>query len=173
MKKFFFSSSIIIMICFTWMLSCNKVDTGTAMISVRLHDDPQNYDSVLIEILEVRIHTSDSGWFSLNTQAGVYDLLQLQNGVDTLLVPPQQIGAGKISQIRFILGDDNKVVEDGVDHDLLLSSQDESGLKLNLHEDIIAGQEYVITIDFDAAQSIIEEGNGEYRLKPVLTADLQ
>ena len=49
-------------------------------------------------------------------------------------------------------------------------SQDESGLKLNVHQDLAAGQFYTLVIDFDASLSVVDEGNGSYRLKPVLTA---
>ena len=169
--------SIITALFFSSLLfsSCGKDESrnGTATLSVRLHDSPAAIDSVLVEILEVRVHTNSTGWLTLATVSGIYDLLLLQNGIDTLLVPPQQIGAGTISQIRFILGDDNRVVADSVSYSLALSSQDESGLKLNLHADILAGQQYTIIVDFDAEQSVIQQGNGTYRLKPVLRAAIQ
>lgn len=155
--------------------SCGKEDNtgGTASLSVRLHDNPVDADSVLVEIVQVRIHVNDTGWLTLASDTGIYDLLLLQNGIDTLLVPVQQIPAGKISQIRFILGDDNRVVVDSVSYPLALSSQDESGLKLNLHADIQSGQQYTIIVDFDAEQSVMLQGNDTYRLKPVLRATIQ
>jgi len=153
--------------------SCTKEERETATLSVRLHDAPANIDSVLVEILQVRVHINDTGWLTLATDSGIYDLLLLQNGVDTVIVPPQQIGTGKVSQIRFILGDENRVVVDSVSFPLALSSQDESGLKLNLHADIVAGQQYTIIADFDTEQSIIQQGNGTYRLKPVLRATIR
>src|SRR5690606_28746613 len=110
---------------------------------------------------------------TLNTQSGMYNLLDFQNGLDTLIAPPQQIPSGQISQIRLILGANNYVVVAGVVHPLELSSQDESGLKLNLHSMIDANVEYLIMVDFDASQSIVVQGNGSYRLKPVLTATIQ
>lgn len=155
--------------------SCGKEpgSRDAAMLSVRLHDSPAVMDSVLVEVAEVRIHSNNGGWVSLATQSGIYDLLALQNGIDTLLVPPQQIPAGTISQIRLILGDENRVVADSVSYPLSLSSQDESGLKLNLHADIMAGQQYTVIVDFDAEQSVIQQGNDTYRLKPVLRATIQ
>ncbi|MFN8776610.1 MAG: DUF4382 domain-containing protein [Flavobacteriales bacterium] len=106
----------------------------------------------------------------MDTEAGMYNLLDFQNGLVTLIVPPQQIPIGHISQFRLILGDDNYVVVGGVPFDLALSSQDESGLKLNLHEEINADEDYTIVVDFDASQSVLLQGNGTYRLKPALTA---
>lgn len=163
---------IILLYCLV-LASCKDKSEKFARLSVRMHDMPINADSVFVEILEVRVHSDEEGWITLNTEAGIYDLLQLQNGVDTLLVPPQQIGTGHISQIRFILGDENTLVIDDVTFPLALSSQDESGLKLNLHADIVEDQDYVITVDFDAEESIILQGNGTYKLKPVLRAEIQ
>ena len=74
--------------------------------------------------------------------------------------------------MRLILGQNNYAVEIidsvAVQHPLLLSSQDETGLKVNLNSEILANQTIVVTLDFDAGNSIIEQGTGEYRLKPVI-----
>ena len=70
----------------------------------------------------------------------------------------------------MILGSQNTVMVDSVIHPLELSSQDESGLKLNVNQTLVPGGVYNLVIDFDASQSIVLEGNGSYRLKPVLTA---
>jgi hypothetical protein len=153
------------------ILSCKK-DKGTASLNVRLHDAPALYDSVKIDIQKVMVHTNVTGWITLNSNAGIYDLLTLQNGVDTLLVPPQDVPESKLSQIRFILGSNNTVVVSGTSYPLELSSQDESGLKLNIHQDLIDNSAYTIVIDFDAAQSIHETGNNTYKLKPVLSASI-
>ena len=156
------------------MYSCDKDEArGTATMSVRLHDLPIEADSVKVEILDVLIHTDEDGWVGLNNTEGIYDLLLLQNGVDTLIVPQQEVPESHVTQIRFILGDDNTIVVDGVSHELELSSQDESGLKLNVHQDLEDGADYTLVVDFDVNQSVILNGNGTYKLKPVLTAEFQ
>jgi hypothetical protein len=152
--------------------SCKKED-GTAKISVLLHDNPSLYDSVKIDVREVQVHTDGSGWMKLTTNAGVYDLLLLQNGIDTLLASSQDIPAGNLSQVRLILGVNNSVVDSGVTHPLELSSEDESGLKLNVHQELHDNTNYLIVFDFDASKSILENNNGSYRLKPVLSASIQ
>lgn len=153
------------------IIFCKK-DKGFAKLNVRLHDNPALYDSVKIDIQKVMVHTNVTGWITLNTNTGIYDLLMLQNGVDTLLVPQQDVPEGKLSQIRFILGSNNTVVVSGTSYPLELSSQDESGLKLNIHQDLIDNSSYTIVIDFDATQSILETGNNTYKLKPVLSGSI-
>src|SRR5450759_5892506 len=68
--------------------SCSKNNSsGTSNLQVRLTDAPAAYDEVNIDIREVRVNFRDdsTGWVSLNTNAAVYNLLGLQNGVDALL----------------------------------------------------------------------------------------
>ena len=67
-------------------------------------------------------------------------------------------------------------LQDGTFHQLDLSSQANTGLKIPPGQvvggpiSVGAGQSVDLNIDFNACASIIQEGNGMYRLKPVLTA---
>ncbi len=71
----------------------------------------------------------------------------------------------------------NCVVDsDGSIHMLNLSSQDNTGLKIPPGQivggpiQVSAGQSVDLNIDFNACASIVQQGNGEFRLKPALTA---
>jgi hypothetical protein len=100
---------------------------------------------------------------------GLYNLLDLTNGKDTLLADAT-IPAGTISQIRLILGDNNYIVTKAGDKiPLKTPSGQESGLKVQIHQDVAGGILYRITLDFDAGRSIVFAGNsGQVLLKPVL-----
>ncbi|HSN08152.1 MAG TPA: DUF4382 domain-containing protein, partial [Hanamia sp.] len=80
--------------------------------------------------------------------------------------------AGKVSQIRLLLGETNQIVlEDGSTVDLKTPSAQQSGLKLNVDAELQAGIPYALVLDFDAARSIVKAGNsGQYILKPVIRA---
>jgi hypothetical protein len=56
----------------------------------------------------------------------------------------------------------------GVVYHLSTPSAEQSGLKLQVHQTFVAGEKYYLLLDFDANQSIVLQGNGEYKLKPVL-----
>ena len=56
-------------------------------------------------------------------------------------------------------------IEDGVEHDLTVPSDK---LKLVSSFDVLAGEETVLTLDFDAAESIKSTGAGEYKLQPTI-----
>ena len=68
------------------------------------------------------------------------------------------------------------ILQDGSVHELQLSSQANTGLKIPPGQieggpiTVAAGQDVDLNIDFNACASIIQEGNGKFRLKPVLTA---
>lgn len=143
----------------------------TARVEVRLTDLPATYKQVLIDVQGVQVNTSDgnSGWISLDIEKGVYDILKLTNGLDTLL-GSVELPAGKLGQIRLILGPNNSVNIGGTTYNLSTPSAQQSGLKLNLHADLVEGITYTVLLDFDAARSIVARGNGTYSLKPVIRA---
>jgi hypothetical protein len=135
----------------------------------------------------------------LNTQPVQVDLLNLPaNGACLLktLGSNSSLPAGDYQQIRLLLTDSsnstavpasnacatlgsvfNCVVDRNKNtSELLLSSQANTGLKIPpgqvvggpIH--VAAGQSVDINVDFNACASIIQEGNGKFRLKPTLTA---
>jgi hypothetical protein len=140
---------------------------------------------------------NDSGWKdltpSLSSHPKQIDLLGQANNQCFLatLGDAQQLQAGNYKQIRLILADNNTAVannacggsancvvlsSDNSVHPLLLSSEAKTGLKIpsgqiaNGGFDIAAGQTKDLNIDFDTCASIVREGNGSFRLKPVLHA---
>jgi hypothetical protein len=159
--------------------SCQKgvsSDANKARLQVFLTDDPANYQEVVIDVQDIRINystDSTNGWQSLtNVNTGTYDVLKLVNDNDTLLADAE-LPAGKIQQIRLVLGSNNYVKIDGQTYNLTTPSAQQSGLKLNIHQDVNAGITYKLLLDFDAARSIVRTGNNKYILKPVIRTSLE
>ena len=140
---------------------------------------------------------NDSGWTDLtpglSSQPKQIDLLGQANNQCFLatLGDAQQLQAGNYQQIRIILADNSTTVannlcgtstncvmlaSDNSAHMLLLSSESKTGLKIPSGQiasggfNIGAGQTKDLDIDFNTCASIVQEGNGQYRLKPVLHA---
>ena len=147
----------------------NGSASGNATVSLRLTDGPGVYDAVWIDVQKVEIKTDAGTTTLVPNRPGLYNLLTLHNGIDTLLLTAP-IPAGTVSQIRLLLGNNNYVVADGVSYPLNTPSAQESGLKLNLQEKLVAGNAYTFWLDFDAGRSINRTGNGKYLLKPVIRA---
>jgi hypothetical protein len=159
--------------------ACQK-ETGAASSRARLQvyltDDPGNFEEVVIDVQDIKVnYSSDSsqGWESLsNVKRGSYNILDLVNDKDTLL-GDADLAAGRIEQIRLVLGPGNYVKVDGQTYLLQTPSAQQSGLKLNIHQDINAGITYKLLLDFDAARSIVKTGNNKYLLKPVIRTTLE
>lgn len=152
-------------------VACNKDDNGTQQttLNVRLTDGPGDYDQVNVDIVEVRVKMSDdtSQWITLsNGNYGVFNLLDYQNGVDTLLATGQ-VPNVFLKEVRLVLGDSNTIMVDSVLYDLKTPSAQQSGLKIKLDKQLSL-TDNLLLLDFDAAESVVETGNGEYILKPVI-----
>jgi hypothetical protein len=150
--------------------ACSKDNNsdGTTL-RVRLTDAPLAADSVNVDIQQIRVkfrEDSLSGWMDLNTHAGVYNLLGLQNGIDTLIAQGN-IPTDVVKEIRFVLGSNNSIVVNGINYPLSIPSGSESGLKLKVDKQLNGSLDSLV-VDFDAALSIHQLGNGNYQLKPVL-----
>lgn len=139
----------------------------TTSLTVHLTDAPGNFQQVNVDITGIEFKTTDSTTVSLNVKAGVYNLLDFANGVDTLIANGV-IKSGTLSQVRLILGTNNSVKVDGVVYPLSTPSAMQSGLKLNVNSVLTPGIAYDLLLDFDANQSVVLKGNGEYQLKPVI-----
>ncbi len=134
---------------------------------IRMTDAPAAYSAVNIDLQSVEI-TGNGNTVSLNVNPGIYNLLNFSNGLDTLIATGS-LTVDKVQQIRLILGPNNSIITAaGVTHPLKTPSAQQSGLKLQVHQNLQAGVAYYVLLDFDAAQSIVVEGNGDYSLKPVI-----
>ena len=169
------NSLLYLFVCllFTFSLgSCSNKDSDEkAKLEIRLTDDPAAYDAVYIDIKDVQINVTgddDKGWQSVaGVQKGIINLLDLVNDKDTLLCKAD-IPSGKLHQIRLVLGSNNSIVSNGVTYKLETPSAQQSGLKLNVQQNVTGGILYTMLLDFDAARSVVNTGNNKYILKPVI-----
>lgn len=165
--KFF----LLIMTIALFVNSCKKADSlqpshEPTPYYLRMTDAPAAYSAVYIDLKAVEV-TGNRGTATLNVNAGIYNLLNFSNGLDTLIATGS-LAMERVEQIRLILGTNNTVVSGGVAYPLSTPSAQQSGLKLQVHQNLQPGVAYNVLLDFDANQSIVQEGNGSYSLKPVI-----
>jgi len=144
---------------------------------------------------------SSSGWQELAPQLASAPMqIDLFSKPQTTCILAQlgsaSLPAGSYQQIRLLLvsntpqggaavpspnacagnGFNCVVLQDSTIHELDLSSQANTGLKIPPGQivggplQVSAGQSVDLNIDFNACASIVQEGNGKLRLKPTLTA---
>jgi hypothetical protein len=148
------------------LIACKK-EAGSTQLKVRLTDAPASFEEVNIDLREVlvKMDNDSSAWISMQTAAGVYNLLGLQNGVDTL-ISEAILPAGHVKEIRLVLGDDNNIKAGGETYPLVVPSGSASGLKIKVDK-ALRGSVDSVLIDFDAALSVRSVLDG-YKLRPVL-----
>lgn len=147
--------------------SCKKeAAKQTANVQFKLTDAPANFDALNIDVTGIQVHSTTSGWITLNSNLGVINILNYVNG-STTVIAQGDFPAGSIDQVRLMLGSNNSVSVNGATHPLQASASAQGGLTLNLSGQLQAGNSYVWTIDFDAAQSVLAT-SGSFQLTPVI-----
>jgi hypothetical protein len=167
MLKSIFSLSLLLFSVLFFSCKKDSDDAGPYKYTIRMTDDDGPYDAVYIDLRAVEITGSAGTVVSLNVHSRIYNLLNFSNGVDTLLATGY-CRDSKVEQIRLILGPNNSIVVDGISYPLSTPSAEQSGLKLQVNHTLKAGIDYTVLLDFDANKSIVKEGNGSYKLKPVI-----
>ena len=147
---------------------------------MKLVDSEGNYDKVLVNIIDVQYNRNDDdmGWttfegFTLpetDDHLDRIDLTELIAG-NSIILTDQDIESGMLSKIRLILGEGNAIVLEGETEEISLKTPSamQSGLKLHMDTELVAGFSYTFVLDWDVQKSIVKAGNsGIYNLKPVI-----
>jgi len=172
---------ICIMISVALFQSCNNdKDDSSARVQLRLVDAPGDYLEVNVEIIDIQYNLGDEeeGWMSFSPESGYpinVDLTQLIAG-NSLLLTDELIPAGMLKQIRLVLSDNNTLKIEGEEGLIPLNtpSAQQSGLKLNLDEELEGGFTYTFILDWVVQESIVKAGNsGNYNLKPVIKVNAE
>ncbi|MBS1920799.1 MAG: DUF4382 domain-containing protein [Bacteroidetes bacterium] len=169
------------------------IPPGKMKLSVRLTDGPSDFQKVFIDIqsIAVKVDTCERNgypdhdhpgcddhhdqmdghceyWDTLDIRPGIYDLMTLRNGLDTLIASGFLIN-GKIERIKFTLGDRDSVMVDSVMHPLNLIFHYHS-VFVNIrreHLDSLSSNNFQLYLDFNLSRSIFYF-YGKYWLSPVL-----
>lgn len=179
------------------LISCKKetsdgnIPKGQQRVRIRLSDNPVPYQAVYVDIQQVLVQVIPdscrgrgdrndndcydddeyrcSVWDTLDIRPGVYNLLDLSNGTDTLLATGLTL-TGRINQIKLVLGNNNSVLIDSVSYPLTLWNNSHTvTIQVKGHDIIeITPNDLQIWLDFDAGASIVRVSNNHFVLKPRL-----
>lgn len=167
-------------------------------LTLYLTDGPGFFDSVLVDIKSVKVLVdtskntrghddndwddvgdregrnpkhSDSSlvWQNLNIAAGIYDILHLRNGLDTVLAATS-IPKGAIRLLKIEIGTNNSLVKNHISYPLLLPHNFPGYVLIKLRGDEC--EEYMtgkirLWLDFDVNRSIVQGYNNEFYLRPI------
>ena len=164
--------------------------TQPGTLGVSMTDAPAcGFDEVNVTVSKVRVHQSSSvddnaaGWTDITlTPARKINLLNLNDptqpnfALESLGETPLE--AGHYTQLRLVLVPNsgsspfaNSVVLSAQPNNeiaLKTPSAVQSGIKLIHQFTVGSGQRVDLLLDFDACKSIVQTGNGTYKLKPLI-----
>lgn len=160
----------------TKALSENLFASKPSNFQLHLTDAPhQTLKSVFVNVKHIEL------WLEKNTihkrlilapGLGKVDLLKLQSGVMMSLAQVSMPPGVKVTKIRLILEDSGhySIKSDDSICEMKTPSAQKTGIKILLPESILFedGYSYSMVVDFDAAKSVVVQGNGNCLLKPVL-----
>lgn len=124
------------------------------------------FDSVFIDIQKLEVKLEDDtlgndGWFTLVIRAGVYNILRFRNGLDTLF-GTATLPNNRIRKIRLTLGTQNSVMKDNQSFALRIKDNERQVVANidNSNFEIVAPDQVMFWIDFDAGRSIQVDNSG-------------
>lgn len=160
------SSALALLVILT---ACDKANLDpVTQLKVRLTDAPVYAQQVNVHIKEVRVNlANDTAWTILNTNSATYNLLNYQDGKDTLIAQGNVRATSTVKEIRLILGDSNTIKINNDIFPLSVVGSSQGGFKILTEKKMNKNIETVV-LDFDAGLSVIELSKGNYQLSPVI-----
>lgn len=159
--------------------------TGTVEVHVTDPGHSSNVTSINIIVSAVEIHeagseqeqeqnqseeqeTGEGGWISLNITDSSFDLIALRKGGLEQLLAEGNVTAGHYTQIRMTI----EKVEVTLNGETKNATVPSDKLKFVRPFDVVEGQLTILTLDFDADQSVTITGDGEVLVRPVATLNV-
>ena len=167
-------------------------NTQPGTLGVSMTDAPAcGFDAVNVTVSKMRVHQSDNasenaaGWtdITLNPPRKI-NLLNLNDPTQPNLalesLGETPLAAGHYTQLRLVLVPNSNNPNPPFANSVILSAQPnneialetpsgmQSGIKLIHQFTVGSGQRVDLLLDFDACKSIVQTGNGTYKLKPVI-----
>ena len=177
----------------------SNIPPGQSKMSVYVSDGPINFYKVLVDIRQVAVlidtanqqnadddhdewddnfcghHRGQNNksliWDTLSITPGIYDLLQLRNGTDTLLGSGTYPN-GKVVKVRITLGSDNTIFTDSATSYPLQVFGFHPYFDVNVRRDnvfSISNNNFKLWLDFNLQRSVFF-WSGTYYLKPYVIA---
>jgi hypothetical protein len=146
---------------------CVSTETGTGKLVLHMTDKPGlNIESAVVTISKVQVHVdmgnNESGWYTVVEGPKTFDLVQIKD-VKAYL-GEANLSVGIYTQIRLDV-DSAVVTINGTEYNLTIPSKT---VKMVRSFEIKEGETITLTLDFDAQESIHEDGANKYIMRPTI-----
>ena len=141
---------------------------STGMLEIQVTDAPPEHgvSAIYVTIANIEVHRSgeDGGWITVLEGNEDFELLELIGVVESLC--QQEMDVGHYTQIRMDIENVEAIVDSEVESaEVKLPS---GKLRAVVSFDINEDKTTAITLDFDAAKSLVFTGEGKVIFKPVV-----
>jgi hypothetical protein len=161
-------SLIVLLFAVIGISSCKKSVQGVPFRMTLTATAPGNYSEINMDIIGMQVqYTNEPGnWTPVRTMSGLYNMDNVQDPA-SIIIADDQLQAGAISQIRFVLGNNSNVTDNGTNYPMAAPSYDDPSLVVNVNR-TLQDNSNNIALQFDSQASVINDG-GVYRIVPVFT----
>lgn len=138
---------------------------GETNLELRITDLPSNQQigSLILELENVQVNSDSKGWITIKDEPMSFDLIKLI-GSDAL-IGGADLEPGHYNQIRM----DVKSAQATINAQVYPVTIPSKEIKLIRGFDIVEGKKLILTLDFDAKNSLLlNENNQGYKLRPTV-----
>lgn len=157
----------------------NNAEPGT--FKVRMTDSPADFEALDVEIVKVEAYLQGEGWVTLNNETETYSVLDLNNGVETVIASQTsaEAKAGTYTMVKLTFGSNNKLqlnaaatlelgpIAINTNGLVDLRFEGEKEVIIEIDEEVNGQSGASILLDFNVASSIKKDAQ-EYVIDPVV-----
>ncbi|MBN1280021.1 MAG: DUF4382 domain-containing protein [Candidatus Thermoplasmatota archaeon] len=162
----FVTMSVVVLVACS---GCLQSGTGTLVLKITDAPSDLNITHANVTISQVQVHMSagagnntTAGWYTVVNESQTFDLIAIQDVFE--FFGSANLSAGMYTQIRLTI-DECIITVNGTEYACTVPS---GAIKLIRPFVLKANQNTTLILDFDAQESILEKGNGQYSFKPVI-----
>jgi hypothetical protein len=153
--------------------------SSSSHLQLFITDAPIDAEAINVKLTSIEVHSDAGGWVTVKQFADTDPAINLldyqaKNDFDNdpatvanLLLLDAPLTPGHYTMVRLHVSS-VEVVKGGQTYPVDMNNLDQTGIKLNHEFDVAQGQACALLLDFNGKQSIIELGNGSYKMQPVI-----
>lgn len=169
MKKIMLLGITVVLIGATVLSGCLQQGKGILVLQITDAPGDLNITHANVSISQIQVHMSagggnntTAGWYTIVNESQTFDLIALTNVIE--FFGSANLSVGMYTQIRLTV-ESCVITVNGTEYDCKVPSE---AIKLIKPFVLKANQTITMTLDFDAQESIKENGNHKYTFKPVI-----
>ncbi len=162
--------------------SCEKdkdVDSSSeknGSMDVQMTDAPANYEALMLSITKVEVYQDGQGWIDLNHHTQSFNVLDLNNGKSMSIASSSSLDVGVYTKLRVVFNQNAQltslasigVLGSNLDGTFNLNWTASNTVEVEINEQVSANSEAKILLDFNVAESIVEDASSFF-INPVIT----